>query len=96
MKKYIRHKVIIYTRSLKDAKELYQKIYKKPYNPNATDAHIDIEGHLTILNVNYKIDFDLQTFWTKYGYYPVLIGRSYFKKKYFNKIIKHSLRFIQE
>jgi len=88
--------VIIYTRSLKDAKELYQKMYKKQYNPNAKEAHLDIEGHLTIPRVYSKKEFDLETFWTKHGYYPVLIGTSYFKKKYFNKIIKHSLRFIQE
>jgi len=91
--------IIIYTRSEKDAKRVFLKWFKIPYNPNTKKAEIK-KGHLIIQDIKKSpwssFNFPLKEFWETCGYHPILIGTSYFKKRYYDYIVSKAIRFIQE
>jgi len=91
--------IVIFCRSIKDAKKLHWKYLKRGYNPNSNVIKIDDKGRLIIhCSISESFDFDIKLFWINYGYFPILVTRrrKFFNKKSYDKVVPNCVRFIRE
>jgi hypothetical protein len=84
---------VIYCRTYKSARELYQKYFGHPYNPNNQKKGIVFkEGYLAIITYSLNV----KEFWTSHGYYPVLSFNRFYGKSKYNRWISNAVKFIHD